>query len=44
MVYIAYLIRKLSDALHKILVGVPVFGKNLTYNWDDLEGVLIIHP
>ena len=37
-----YLIWELSDAFYKVLVGLPVGRYNLTKNWDDLEGVIVV--
>lgn len=38
------LIRELSDALYKILVGLPLSSNYLAHDWDNLEGILVVHP
>lgn len=41
---LSYLRGEASDALHKILVRLPVTSDNLTQNRDNLETVEIIEP
>lgn len=37
-----YLIREFADALHQVLVGLPVTGNDLTHDWNHLEAVGVI--
>ena len=40
--WLTYLIRELSNALHKVLIGFPVPGYNLAHHRDHIEGVGIV--
>ena len=39
-----HLIGKLTYALYKILVRLPLSSNQLSHDWNNLEGVLVIHP
>ena len=32
-----FLLREAANALHQVLVRVPIAGKNLTHRWDNLK-------
>ena len=36
------LLWEFSDALHKVLVGFGIVGKELSHDWDRIEGVEVI--
>lgn len=40
----SHLVGKLADALHQVLVGLPVSGDHLSQNWDHLETVGVVKP
>ena len=38
----SYLIREVADALHQVLVGLPVSCNDLTHDWNHLETVGVV--